>query len=251
MSGSRRGSIAKDVILFGGLVVVAVGLIVYLVMRDEGRPAGLPPSASQTLPKTAVAAEPGAGTGDSQPDPMAVARRTPGDPLAVGKPDAPVTLVMFGDYRCPFCAKFSRDTEPELVDRYVSSGTLRIEWRDMPIFGEQSMLAARAGRAAAQQGKFWEFNRAVFAVAPERGHADLTESVLVDFAKQVGIPDLGGFSSALHSSAFDAPIALDLAQATTIGVPSTPAFVINGMPILGAQPTEQFVQAIDDAAARQ
>ncbi|MDN5759410.1 MAG: DsbA family protein, partial [Tomitella sp.] len=71
-----------------------------------------------------------------------LATRIEGDPLALGSVDAPVVLVEFADYRCSFCAKFSRDIAPDLIDEYVDSGQLRIEWRDMPIYGEESMLAA-------------------------------------------------------------------------------------------------------------
>lgn len=156
-------------------------------------------------------------------------------------------MVMFADYRCPFCAKFSRDTEPELVKRFVGQGILRIEWRDFPIFGDQSMVAARAGRAAAEQGKFWEFNRSVFAAAPDRGHPDLTEDRLVHFAEQAGVPDIAKFTAGMRGNSYDAAINADLAQGNSIGVPSTPAFLINDVPMVGAQPTDEFVSAIDNA----
>lgn len=240
---SQRTSVGRDVAFIGGLVVIAVALIAYLVMNspEDGAPAAEPPAQSTEL---APSAPPGA----TAASPLAVERRAVNDPLALGNVDAPVVMVMFADYRCPFCAKFSRDTEPELVERFVNNGTLRLEWRDFPIFGDQSMLAARAGRAAAEQGKFWEFNHAVFAVAPERGHADLTEEALIGFAEQVKVPDIDKFTTGMRGSSFDAPINADLTQATSLGVPSTPAFIVNGDPMLGAQPTEEFVRAIEDAA---
>src|SRR5699024_2995863 len=113
-------------------------------------------------------------------------RREPGDPLAMGEPDAPVTMLIYSDYRCPFCAKFSQDVQPDLVEEYVETGVLRLEWRDLPIFGEESLEGARAGRAAAEQGKFWEFNDAVYADAPGgTDHPDLTPEVLRGFAEEV------------------------------------------------------------------
>lgn len=178
-----------------------------------------------------------------------LARRTPGDPLALGHPDAPVVMVMFSDFRCPFCAKFSRDTEQQLVDQYVNPGKLRIEWRDDPIFGPASVRAAQAGRAAAAQGRFWQFNRAVFAVAPERGHPDLPDARLQQFAQQAGVPDMAKFDADMDAPATAAAVQSDIDQAGTLGVPSTPAFVINGNPILGAQPIDQFRSAIDGALA--
>ncbi|MCV7056593.1 DsbA family protein [Mycolicibacterium gilvum] len=237
---SQRNNVGKDVAFIGGLLVIAVALIVYLIMDspDNGAPTAESPSIStQLTPST-----------PSDTTLLSVERRAINDPLALGEVDAPVVMVMFADYRCPFCAKFSRDTEPQLVERFVSNGTLRLEWRDFPIFGDQSMLAARAGRAAAEQGKFWDFNHAVFAVAPDRGHADLTEDALIGFAEQAGVPDLDKFTAGMRGPTFDAAINADLTQATSLGVPSTPAFIVNGDPILGAQPTEDFERAIEAAA---
>lgn len=240
----RRKCINKDVILIVGLVVVAAAIVVYLAIRPDNDAASAAVAESSASETHSTAA---AGSDGTHPP---VERRQAGDPLALGAADAPVALVMFSDFRCPFCAKFSRDTEPELVERYVDTGRLRIEWRDFPIFGPQSMSAARAGRAAAEQGKFWEFNRAVYAAAPERSKADLTEADLIGFAKAAGIPDLDSFTAGMRGNAFDAAIDADLAQGTAIGVPSTPAFLINDVPLLGAQPTDDFVRAIDAALAK-
>lgn len=194
---------------------------------------------------------------DGQPDALAMgpfgdqSRRIEGDAFAFGSVDAPVVMVTFSDYRCPFCARHSRVVEPELIDRYVESGQLRIEWRDLPIFGEASFLAARAGRAAAEQGVFWEYNQAIFSAAPENGHHDLTEPKLLEFAEQVGVGDLAKFEADMTSTAFDASIEADYMQAVSLGITGTPSFVINGHPIVGAQPTIAFTGIIDEALAGQ
>lgn len=240
MSDLGRDSVRKDMAFIGVLVVIAVALIAYLVI-DAGRDPA--PATGGDLPAAAQAA--GATAAGDGGAPME--RREADDPLALGDPDAPVAMVVFSDYRCPFCAKFSRETEPVLIERFVDTGALRIEWRDFPIFGDQSMLAARAGRAAAEQGRFWEFNRAVYAAAPDRQKADFTEQSLIDFATQAGVPDIDAFTASMRGSAFDDAIAADLAQGNSIGVPSTPAFLIDGVPLLGAQPTEEFVRAVDAA----
>lgn len=248
MADSDRTRVGRELMLIGGLVVVAVVLILVLV-TNANRDAG--PAHPSTASSPAVQSHDPAGSpqaGGASADSMA--RRQAGDPLALGDPAAPVVMVMFADFRCPFCAKFSRDTEPELVKRFVDNGTLRIEWRDLPIFGDQSMQGARAGRAAAAQGKFWEFNRAVFAAAPERGHSDLTDDALIGFARQVGVPDVDRFAKQMRSNEFDAAINADVEQGSSIGVPSTPAFVLNGVPILGAQPTDVFIAAVNEAAGR-
>jgi protein-disulfide isomerase len=124
-----------------------------------------------------------------------MSRRIAGDPTAIGSADAPVVLVEYADYRCPFCGLFSRDTLPPLVAKYVERGDLRVEWRDLPVFGAESSAAAVAGRAAGEQGRFWEFNRAVYAIAPERGHAELPRERLVQLACDAGVPDLKKFEA--------------------------------------------------------
>lgn len=221
----------RDPWLLGILGVVVAVLLVLLVVDRTG-----------THQAADSAATPAIGpVGD-------MSRRIDGDPLAIGAVDAPVVMVAYSDYRCPFCAKFSRDTEPALIDKYVAEGILRIEWRDLPIFGEQSMTAARAGRAAAAQGKFWEFSTSVFAASPDRGHPDLTRETLRDFAVASGVPDLDQFDRQAADPSIDQAVYADLLEANTIGVSSTPSFVINGTPVLGAQPLGVFEQVIEAAA---
>ncbi|NNG35472.1 DsbA family protein [Nakamurella aerolata] len=174
-----------------------------------------------------------------------LARRQPDDPRALGKRDAPVVMVMYSDYRCPFCAQFSRDTEQKLVDKYVTPGTLRIEWRDAPIFGEQSIKAAMAGRAAGEQGRFWEFTSAVYADAPKTGHPDLTDDALVRYATTAGVKDLSAFRAGLADAGTRKDVMAELDAANQIGVPSTPAFIINGYPLVGSQPLAEFTRLID------
>lgn len=238
MPATRSAPTAKrDLVLVVVLVLVAAGLITYFATKPSGESA----AGGQTQSRS----------DQSQAGPLdTLARRADGDPMAVGKVDAPVTMVMYSDYRCPFCAKFSRDTEPELLRRYVEPGVLRIEWRDLPIFGEESLVAARAGRAAAEQGKFWEFNHALYAASPETGHPDLTPKALRGFAREAGVADLDRFAAALNETRFDAQIKADANEATALGVSSTPTFIINGEPVLGAQPLEAFTSVIDEAAAK-
>jgi protein-disulfide isomerase len=233
----------RETWLIAALVVVAVALVGYFALApggDDEATAGSGGGASTTGPAAGATSAP-------LSDP---ARRVPGDPMALGAPDAPVTMVMYSDFRCPFCAKFSRDTEPELIDRYVDNGTLRLEWRDFPIFGEQSFVAARAGRAAAAQGRFWEFTRAVYAAAPQTGHPDLSEDVLIGFAEDAAVPDIARFTAEMRGTVHESAIQRDLDEAQRLGVPSTPAFLVNGMPLLGAQPLAVFTTRIDDAAGR-
>ncbi|MGK2903574.1 MAG: DsbA family protein [Mycobacterium sp.] len=236
---SRR----RDLTLLAVAIVIALIIVTVLVVRHQD--SGTAGSATSTATSAAAAAPAAAPLG-----PLGdLARRQPNDPMAQGSVTAPVTFVEFADFRCPFCAQFARTTEPQLVDKYVNSGVLRIEWRDMPIFGDQSMAAARAGRAAAAQGRFWPFVDAVYHAAPPKGHADLTPAALRGFAEQAGVPDLQRFTADATSTTFDAAIDADLQVANRFGISSTPAFSVHGTPVLGAQPTEVFTTLIDNLAA--
>src|SRR5699024_10106368 len=150
--------------LIAVLVIVVVGVLIAMLVR-KGSSADDDASLSQNKPQQDASQR--AQIADM------VEQREAGDPLARGRVDAPVVMVAFEDFRCPFCAKSSTETAPKLIDRYVDKGVLRIEWRDYPIFGEESKRAARAGRAAAKQDKFWEFHDGVVSPAPYRAPPDL------------------------------------------------------------------------------
>jgi protein-disulfide isomerase len=182
-------------------------------------------------------------------DPLAaLARREPGDPMALGDADAPVVMIAYSEFQCPFCGKFARDTEPELVKRYVEDGTLRIEWRDFPYLGPESRVAALGGRAAAEQGKFWQFHDAMYddQLPPNSGNLD--EDYLVGVAEKAGL-DVDRFRGQLRrGDDLAKAVDKDFAEGQSIGVNGTPAFLVNGRPIMGAQPLPVFSKAIEQAA---
>ncbi len=174
-------------------------------------------------------------------------RREPGDPMARGDVDAPVVMIAYSEFQCPFCGKFARDTEPTLVEKYVDEGTLRIEWRDFPYLGPESKVAARAGRAAAAQDKFWEFHEAMYADQLPPNSGDLDEDYTVKVAEQAGL-DAERFRKDFAAPEATSLVEQDFAEGQAIGVTGTPAFIINGVPVMGAQPTPVFEQAIEQAA---
>lgn len=170
------------------------------------------------------------------------------DPLAMGDVDAPVVMLAYSDFQCPYCAKFARDTMPALIGRYVEAGTLRIEWRDFPYLGEESTIAAHAARAAGSQDSFWAFHDELFAQQMSPNSGDLDEDYVAGIAQGLGL-DVEQFRTDLASEATRQAVESDFAQGQAIGVTGTPAFIINGVPVMGAQPVEIFEQAIEEAAA--
>ena len=178
----------------------------------------------------------------------ALARRDADDPMAMGEADAPVVMIMWSDFQCPFCGRFARETEPELIDRYVSDGTLRLEWRDFPYLGEQSQLAAQAGRAAGAQGAFWEFHDLVYGLELPPQSGELTSDRLVDIAEELGL-DTDRFAQDMQSQEVIDAVAADFGEGQALGITGTPAFLVGDTPIMGAQPLETFTAAIEAAAA--
>lgn len=162
-----------------------------------------------------------------------VHRVNPDDPFAQGPTDAKVVVSYFGDLECPVCAAYKRDAEPRIIDEYVNSGRVRLEWNDFPLVNENSFLGAQAGRAAAAQGKFWEFTRAVYASFEGKEHPEHTLDDFVGFAEQAGVPDIARFRSEVESGKYAGTIVQAMTYASYVGVTSVPTFVINGVPVLG------------------
>ena len=197
--------------------------------------------------KTAAGAAPEAAS-TAQPETWEqLVRRDADDPMALGDVDAPVVMLAYSEFQCPFCGKFARDTEPTLVEKYVEDGTLRIEWRDFPYLGPESSVAARGGRAAAAQDRFWEFEEAMYADQLPPNSGNLDEDYLVSVAEDIGL-DVDQFREDMASPEVERAVEKDFSEGQAIGVTGTPAFVINGVPVIGAQPTEVFEQTIEKAA---
>ncbi|MFF3825045.1 DsbA family protein [Streptomyces griseus] len=239
----RTKSSSRKPLVYGAVTVVAAGLLGFASYRATA-PDDTPPDTS-SAPAAEVSADPNEGV---YPELAKLARRDADDKLAVGRADAPVVLIEYADFKCGYCGKFARDTEPKLIEQYVKDGTLRIEWRNFPIFGEESENAARGAWAAGQQNRFWEFHGAAYAEgAKEKGFGKDRVKAL---AEEAGVKDLDRFMKDLDGDAARAAVKKDQEQAYGIGATSTPSFLVNGRPIAGAQPDETFRQAIEAAAER-
>lgn len=235
MPDSRKSPLVPIVVAL--IAALALVLVLFPGGNDTGETAADP--APESAPETTSTAPPETW--------KQLVRREPDDPMALGDVDAPVVMVAFSEFQCPFCGKFARDTEPVLVEKYVEDGTLRIEWRDFPYLGPESTVAARGGRAAAAQDRFWEFEEAMYADQLPPNSGNLDEDYLAGVAKDVGL-DVDRFRDDLDSLESEEAVQEDFAEGQAIGVTGTPAFVINGVPVIGAQPTEVFEQAIEKAA---
>lgn len=222
--------------------VVLGALVAFLAIVVAGQ---LLPEQSPTTATPGASAEPSAG----QAGEMDFVRRDADDPMAIGDVDAPVVLTEWIDLRCPFCAVFSRETLPTLIEEYVDTGRVRIEFHDVAFFGEKSEDAAVAARAAGNQDKFVEFVTAVYEAAPENGHPDLPRDTLIDFAEQVGVPDIQQFTVDLDDPELRADAQASTESAQQLGVTAVPFFVAGETAVSGAQPTATFQEFLDQALA--
>ncbi len=182
-----------------------------------------------------------------EPTRLDMARHEEGDPLAVGPVDAPVTLVVYSDYQCPFCASWSVDTGPTMLE-YAEEGELRLEFRDIVIFGEESERAAKAAYAAGLQGAYLEYHVALFPQGEKLPPRGLRDDGLAAKAAELGL-DVDRFVADMQSEEVAAAVQRNVDEAAAIGAFSTPAFLLDGQPILGAQPTEVFVGELENALA--
>ncbi|MFE6842265.1 DsbA family protein [Streptomyces sp. NPDC057686] len=237
-SSSPTTSARKPLLISAGvaLAAVALGLVSWQATVPEDAPART--SSSASAPRGS----------DVHAELAKLARRESGDKLAAGRADAPVVLIEYSDFKCGYCGKFARDTEPALVKKYVEDGTLRIEWRNFPIFGADSEAAAKAAWAAGQQDRFAQFHAAAYADgAKEKGFG---QARLLELAREAGVPDLERFQRDVAGEAAAAALQKDQEEGYRIGVSSTPSFLVNGQPIAGAQPLDAFAAAIAKAKAQ-
>lgn len=164
----------------------------------------------------------------------------------LGNPNAPITLTVLGDFSCPMCTTWERNTLPEL-QKYLDDGTVKMQWHNMVIFADQyrSDLAAHGAIAAMNQGKLWEYVREAYASAGEGNHPSYTEDLILEIAGKAGIPDLGRFKSDMQSPETQATIDEETQSAQSVGVNGTPFFVLGDSIISGAYPAEFFQNTIE------
>lgn len=186
--------------------------------------------------------------------PTGPVRTSVADAPVLGRADAPVTLVDFSDYQCPFCQRFFATTLPALKKEYIDTGKVRYVFRDFPLdqLHPQARKAAEAAHCAGEQGKYWDMHALLF-----RNQQALALPQLSEHARAAGL-DQAKFEACLSSGRYAARVARGLADGAAAGVQGTPGFVVGKMKaanvvegalIRGAQPLETFRRVIDQVLA--
>jgi protein-disulfide isomerase len=164
---------------------------------------------------------------------------------AIGKPDAPLTMIEFTDMQCPFCRQFHLTTFDQLKKNYIDTGKLRYVSRDFPLeaIHPLALTSAKAARCAGEQGKFWELRHQVML-----NNAQLNPQMIGTLADDLKL-EMPAFRACTDQTArFEADIRKDIADGTSIGVSGTPSFVVgrstangvDGVLLVGALPYAAF-----------
>ena len=251
-SKTNRATVITLVVIAVILAVLAAVLLQNVASRrHQAAAASQAPASSSDSAAAVPEPEPAPPVADQQTLELihSEIHRDPADGQAKGKVDAPVVMVIYSDFACPFCTQFARNVEPEL-NKLVKEGTLRIEWRDLAQISETSPLAAQAGRAAAKQGKFWEFHDAVYAAADPQGHPEYTEDSLVAFAKKAGVADIDRFRTDMNAAETVSAVTEAKDHAHSIGITGTPFMIVGETFISGYQDAEYMKAVINSQAAK-
>jgi protein-disulfide isomerase len=161
------------------------------------------------------------------------------DDPSLGPIDAPITIIEFGDYECPFCRKWYIEVLPKLMDKYPQK--IRFVYRDFPLTSihGNAMSAAEAAHCAGEQDAYWQFHEKLFSM-----DLGLSTEAYQQYARQLKL-DMDAFEACLQERRYQEEVEADFDFAARLGVRSTPTFFINGIAIVGAQPSEVFEQVID------
>lgn len=158
----------------------------------------------------------------------------------LGEEKAEVMMVEFSDFQCPFCARYAKETFPQIGKEYIKTGKVRYIFHHFPLsFHQYAQKAAEASECAGEQGKFWEMHDKIFENQEKISVADLKK-----YALELGL-NSSDFNSCLDSGKFKNKVQTDLNLGQSVGVQGTPAFFINGQLVSGAQPFANFKTLID------
>ncbi len=166
------------------------------------------------------------------------------DPF-IGPDVAPITIIEFSDYECPYCKRWHDEVFLRLLDEYPDQ--VRIVYRDFPLdsIHPNATPAAEAANCANEQGLFWEFHNALFG-----GAYGLNRDAYIAYATDLGM-DVDSFTTCIDERRYADEVQADFEYAAGFGIRSTPTFFINGLAIIGAQPFEVFQQVIEQELAGQ
>ena len=248
MEKSESGSfITTPVSILIGSILIAISILisggaVQIKGFNAARTGGTAPAAS-VAPAAAGAPEPTSATVSMDDDPV------------LGNPDAPVTVIEFSDYECPFCKRHYEQTYAQLKTNYIDTGKVKLVFRDLPLsfhdpLATKQAIAANCAREQGNDETYFKMHDAIFELTSSNG-SGMTMDQLYGLAGKVGI-NQDNLKSCIDADKYKDEVAKDLADAGAAGATGTPSFVIgksgdevSGKLIVGAQPYAAFQTEID------
>ena len=208
---AKSGSNLKPFYMALGILAVAgLAVIGWIVMKGK---------------KASAAAEPIAVAGADNPTALVAMAKG----ITVGSDDAPVKMLVFSDFQCPFCAQFASTIEPRIKEDFVNTGKLQFVFYDFPLGGlhKFSFLAARAARCAGDQNKFWQYHDAVFGHQQEWAvEQDMPLGKFLDYGKEVGL-EPNAFKQCVESNKYQDVVSANRILGEKLGVGATPTVYVN------------------------
>jgi len=229
----------KTKLILGGAAIIILGAIIFNAPSGDG--GNVPPANNIKLPEFETKL------------PYTQTKMPNGD-VVLGEPNAPVEIVEYSDYQCPFCERYFNDTESLIRKDYVAAGKVKIIYKDLIVVDgfkpglHESTDAALASRCAGDEGKFWEYHDAIFRVEAEDGeemNGNLERDLFVAIAEKLGLTK-SNFESCFDNKSHLTEVNNSMEEAKKVlSKLSTPSFIINGSPLMGAQPYDKFKAVID------
>jgi protein-disulfide isomerase len=164
--------------------------------------------------------------------------------LAMGDPNAPVKVDVYSDFQCPACKSFAEQTEPVLINDYISQGKVYLTYRPFKVIGPESDAAAAAAYCAADQNKFWEYHDMLYANWTGEEVGDFSDRRLKVYAEKIGL-DTGTFNQCYNSGKYRAQVRQDQVDGEQLRVSFTPSVFVNGTLITDGS----YTATIDNALA--
>jgi protein-disulfide isomerase len=174
----------------------------------------------------------------------------PQDGTRLGREDAPVTIQLYEDFQCPACGQFARETLPDVVERYVKPGEVRLVSETLAFLGPDSVSTARAAIAAGEQDRYWQYAYLLFENQGPENSGYATEKFLRNLAEETEGLDVGEWEEAQNAGVVEEELQAVQRRATSDGVEATPTLVISGpgggRKLTGAVPIEEVRAAVEE-----
>jgi len=225
----------KKPLIAGGVILLVIAVIAVFTLNFD--------SADTIMENTDT---------DSFVSPLSFSNLITSDTPLKGDPSAPITLIEFGDFQCPNCGRFARDTSPQIEASYVESGQVSIAFKHFPVVGPDSKPAAMASQCANDQGMFWEFHDELYNNQGSENSGWASKYNLKQIALNIGL-DKQSFDSCLDSNKYKSLVENDLSLAKQIQFTGTPSFLVlnndgsQPQALTGAYPFATFQKIFDDS----